>query len=222
METFQFNLSKVQKSFALFGICGPVINAIVFTVLGLIYPGYNPFSQVISELASPIAPHGVFMNIFGFNIFGLYVILFGIGLYIGVRKHLLTRVSLVLFLIAGTLIFFLSIFPVDPLGAEITILGFGHNVLAGISSGLIPMAMIVLVYPLRKDGNWKGYWWFFFVLFGLFLLVYIPISMTFTSVSITGLVQRMGLAVMLSWIFLMSTKLYRLADKDILFESPIY
>lgn len=218
MESFQLNINKVQKSFAIVGICGPIINAIVFIVLGLIYPGYNPMSQFISELASPIAPHGLFMNIFGFNIFGLYVILFGIGLYIGLKKHILTKVSLFLFLLAGTFIFFLSIFPCDPGGANITLLGMGHNILAGISCGLIPAAMITLIQPLRKDENWKGYWLIFFALFGMFLVIYIPVSISYPSASISGLVQRLGLAVMLSWIFLMSTKLYRLADKNLSIE----
>jgi len=218
MESFQININKVQKSLALFGICGPIINLLVFTVLSLLYPGYDPMSQFISELASPIAPHGIIMNIFGFNVFGLYVILFGIALYISLKKHFLTKFSMSLFLLAGTFIFFLSIFPCDYRGSDITFLGMGHNILAGISCGLIPMAMLSLIYPLRKDENWKGYWMIFFILFVMFLIIFIPLSMTFPPEAIAGLVQKMGLTVMISWIFLMSTKIYRLADKNLSIE----
>jgi len=221
MENFQFNINKVQKILAIFGICGPIINLIVFTVLSLMYPGYDPLSQFISELASPIAPHRIIMNIFGFNVFGIYVILFGVALYISLKKHFLTKFSLFLFLLAGTLIFFLSIFPCDYRGSEITFLGMGHNILAGISCGLIPMAMLSLIYPLRKDENWKGYWIFFFILFAIFLMVFIPLTMTFPLGAIIGLVQKMGLTVMISWIFLMSTKIYRLADKNLSIEMVI-
>lgn len=211
MERYQFNKYHIQKSFALFGIFGPIINVIVFTVLGFIYPGYNPISQHVSELATSIAPNNIVMNTLGFNLFGLYVIAFGIGLYIGIKKHTLTRVSLILFILAGISIFALAWFPCDPGCSNQTFTGMGHTFLTTVSGIMMPVAMILLIYPLRKDHNWRGYWWFFFVLFGIFLTIFSPLAILYPFALISGLVQRLGLSVPLSWIFVMSTKLYRLA-----------
>ncbi len=52
-------------------------------------------------------------------------------------------------------------------------------------------------------------------------MVFIPLTMTFPLGAIIGLVQKMGLTVMISWIFLMSTKIYRLADKNLSIEMVI-
>jgi hypothetical protein len=211
MERYQINRFHVQKSFALFGMLGPIINVIVFTVLGFIYPGYNPISQHVSELATSIAPHNLVMNTLGFNLFGFYVIVFGIGLYIGIKKQTLTKVSLFLFIITGIFIFALAWFPCDPGCSNQTITGIGHTILTTISGIMMPLAIILLIHPLRNDHNWRGYWWFFFVLLGIFLTIFSPLIILYSFSLISGLVQRLGLSVPLSWIFIMSTKLYRLA-----------
>jgi hypothetical protein len=207
------HINRLQKTSAIFGILGPVINAIVFTILGFVYPGYNPISQFISELATSEAPYNYIMNIFGFNIFGLYLIFFGIGFYLSVKKHLLTTISMTLFIISGICIFLLSAFPCDVGCQSITFTGVGHNLLIQFPSVAMPIAIIISLYPIWKDHNWRKYWWFFFVQMGIFLIIYSPLAIFIDLSLVTGFVQRLGLAVPLSWIFVMSIKLYRLAGK---------
>lgn len=207
----KIRMDWLQKVTALVGILGPIINITVFIVLGLLYPGYNPISQFISELATSEAPHNIIMNTLGFNLFGFYIIVFGIGLYLGINKYKLTKVSLILFIITGIFIFALAWFPCDPGYNNQTITGIGHIVLTTISGIMMPLAILLLIYPLRNDHNWRGYWWFFFVLLGVFLIIFSTLAMLYSFSLISGLVQRLGLGVPLSWIFVMSTKLYRLA-----------
>ncbi|MFX1304057.1 MAG: DUF998 domain-containing protein [Promethearchaeota archaeon] len=205
------HISRLQKTSAIFGIIGPITNAIVFTVLGFLYPGYNPISQFISELATPEAPYNTVMNILGFVVFGLYLIFFGIGLYIGVKKHLLTTISMILFILSGICIFALSMFPCDAGCRNVTFTGIGHNVLIQFPTYAIPIAILLSLYPVWKDNNWRKYWWLFLVLVGIFLLIYSPIAIYIDLSLVNGLVQRLGLFVPISWIFIMSIKLYRLA-----------
>jgi hypothetical membrane protein len=206
----------LQKVTALFGILGPVVNFSVFIILGLIYPGYNPISQFISELATSEAPHNVIMNVFGFDLFGIYMVLFGIGIYYSVKRHILTTISMALFIFSGIILFMLSMFPCDPGCKSITILGFGHNLLIKFPSIAIPTAIVLLIYPLWMDHNWKNYSWLFFVQIGIFLIIYSPIAIILNSVPIDGLVQRLGLGVPISYIFIMSTKIYRLAGQSLI------
>ncbi|MFX1306530.1 MAG: DUF998 domain-containing protein [Promethearchaeota archaeon] len=203
-------ISWLQKISAMFGIFGPIINAIVFTVLGLIYPGYNPISQFISELATSKAPHHAVMNILGFNLFGLYLIFFGIGLYLGVKKHILTTISMILFIISGVCIFTLAWFPCDLGCRSLTFTGIGHNILIKFPSVAMPTAIFLSLYPLWKDHNWRNYWWLFILLIGVFLIIYSPIAIYIDLSLVNGLIQRLGLSVPLSWILIMSIKLYRL------------
>ena len=212
------HINRLQKTSAIFGILGPVINLIVFSVLGFVYPGYNPISQFISELATSEAPHNIIMNIFGFNVFGLYLIFFGLGLYLSVKKHVLTTISMTLFIASGICIFALSAFPCDMGCKSLTFTGIGHNLLIIFPSGAIPTAILLSLYPIWKDHNWRNYWWFFFLQLGIFLIIFSPMAIFIDLSIVSGLIQRLGLAVPLSWVFIMSIKLYRLAGKDIHLE----
>ncbi|MFX1313311.1 MAG: DUF998 domain-containing protein [Promethearchaeota archaeon] len=209
------HINRLQKTSALFGILGPLINLIVFTVLGFFYPGYNPMSQYVSELATSEAPNNIIMNIFGFNVFGLYLIFFGFGLYLGVKKHPLITLSMVLFILSGMFIFTLSLFPCDKGCKNLTFRGTGHNLLIIFPSIAIPIAILLSLYPLWKDNNWRNYWWLFFLQIGIFLIIFSPIALLFDLSLVLGLIQRLGLGVPLSWIFIMSIKLYRLSGKDL-------
>jgi hypothetical membrane protein len=206
------HISRLQKTSAIFGMIGPVINAIVFTVLGVLYPGYNPISQFISELATSEAPHNTIMNILGFVVFGLYLIFFGIGLYLGVKKHILTTISMILFIISGFCILALSVFPCDVGCQNVTFTGIGHNLLIKFPTFAMPIAIILSVYPVWRDRKWRKYCWLFFLQIGIFVLVYSPIAIYIDLSLVNGLVQRLGLSVPLSWIFIMSIKIYRVAD----------
>ena len=215
-ELDKTRMDWLQKVTALVGILGPVVNFSVFIILGLLYPGYNAISQFVSELATSEAPYPVIMNILGFNLFGIYMVLFGIGIYRAVNKHILTTISMGLFIFAGIILFMLAMFPADPGCKNITPLGYGHNLLIKFPSVAIPMAIVLLIYPLWKDHNWKNYSWLFFIQIGIFLIIYSPIAIILSSVPIDGLVQRLGLGVPISYIFIMSTKIYRLAGQSLI------
>ena len=89
MERLSLNDTRpddVLRILALCGIVGPIIYAIVLTVLGLLWPGYNPISQYMSELGAVDAPHPIVMNVLGFQLLGIFMIDFGFGLYRGIIR----------------------------------------------------------------------------------------------------------------------------------------
>jgi hypothetical protein len=199
-----------QKTCAVSGIVGPIINAIIFTLLGFLWSNYNPVSQLISELATPSAPHRIIMNILGFNVFGIYVILFSLGLYQSLKKHTLTKISLILFVISGLSIFTLAMFPCDEACLGTTPLGIGHNFLTVFPSLAIPVAIFLLIFPLWRDRKWHWYSLIFFFEIAIFLAIFIPLIIIFNFWLIRGVIQRLGLGILIIWIFIISTKVYRL------------
>jgi len=53
---------RILEILAIYGIVGPIIYAIVFTVSGFLWPGYNPISQYMSLLSALDAPYAIVMN----------------------------------------------------------------------------------------------------------------------------------------------------------------
>jgi len=80
MKTNTFD--KKSAALAICGIVGPITYAVVLTVIGMLWEGYNPVRQGMSELGAANAPHSFFMNVFGFQLLGVCMAGFGYGLHI--------------------------------------------------------------------------------------------------------------------------------------------
>ncbi|MFQ6089751.1 MAG: DUF998 domain-containing protein [Candidatus Methanofastidiosia archaeon] len=200
----------LQKILAICGIVGPIIYAIVLTVLGMMWPGYNPISQFMSELGAVDAPHGIIMNTFGFSLLGIFIILFGFSLYRGISKHIIATICAILIIIAGIFMFAVGFFPCDPGCNNVTLIGKGHIITSTIPAIVMPLAILIIAYPLRKDSNWQSYWWLLSLMLGIVAVILSPLTMFPIFAPVGGLVQRLGMGVPLFWMFLMSIKLYLL------------
>ena len=75
---------RMLRILAVCGIVGPLTYAIVLTVLGVLWSGYNPVHQYMSELGAVDAPHAFVMNFLGFQLLGISMVALGLGLYIRV------------------------------------------------------------------------------------------------------------------------------------------
>jgi len=73
---------RMLRILAICGIIGPITYAIVLTVLGVLWPGYNPVRQYMSELGAVDAPHAFLMNVLGFHVLGVSMVALGLGLVI--------------------------------------------------------------------------------------------------------------------------------------------
>jgi hypothetical protein len=119
---------------------------------------------------------------------------------------------MILFIISGFFILILSVFPCDNGCTNLTFTGIGHNILIKFPSVTIPAAIIISLYPIWRDGNWKKYWWIFPLLIGIYILIYSLLTIFIDPYLINGLLQRLGLFVPISWVFLMSIRIYRLRN----------
>lgn len=201
----------LQKILALRGMLGPIIYAVVLIVLGLLWPGYNHISQYMSELGALDAPHAIIMNILGFQLLGILIIAFGLGLYRGINKGWVMTISATLIIVAGSFMIAVGFFPCDPSCNNISPIGTGHVITSTIPAIVMPLAMLILAYPLRKDSRWQGYWLFSLVL-GIVAVILSPLGMFTIFQPVAGLVQRLGIGVSLFWMLVMSTKLFRITS----------
>ena len=81
------------------GVVGPIAYASVLATLGVLWPGYNPIRQYMSELGAVDAPHALVMNVFGFQLLGISMVALGLGLYRGLSKGWDTVVGVALILL---------------------------------------------------------------------------------------------------------------------------
>jgi hypothetical membrane protein len=61
---------------ALVGAVGPLLYVLLVTVLGLLWEGYDPVRDSMSELGSVESPYGPLMNVAGFMALGLSILAF--------------------------------------------------------------------------------------------------------------------------------------------------
>ena len=107
MSTLQSRLVTLS---AIAGVVGPVLFAIIVIALGLVWTGYNPLTQTISELGAANVPN---MDLQALNsaILGILTIVFAIGLSVHNRSF---RSTSVLFGIYGLGTLLVAGLPCDP------------------------------------------------------------------------------------------------------------
>ncbi|MDP3971253.1 MAG: DUF998 domain-containing protein [bacterium] len=93
------------------GILGPVLYFILLISLGEIWDGYDAVSQSMSEIGAVDSPYMNIMNIFGFSLLGVFIMLFAFGLYLSFKKNILNTLAAVSLFIGGLSMFFVGFFP---------------------------------------------------------------------------------------------------------------
>jgi hypothetical membrane protein len=193
------------------GIVGPIIYAIVVSFLGLLWPGYNPITQYMSELGAVDAPHALIMNVLGFQLLGIFMILYGFGLYHGISKGWNSEIGVALILVAGASFVAVGFFPCDPGCVNVTPTGIGHVVTTMIHAITMPFGILAISLHLKKDSHWHSYWRFSLaIVVSTIFLSPLPMLQFFDPWA--GLLQRLGMALPLLWIEVMAIRLWRLSN----------
>ena len=195
---------KMDRRLILAGLYGPMVFALVILLLGTMYPGYDHVRNVISDLGSEGAPTELLMNVFGFALFGAFMIMFALGVYAIRGRSFIGKLEAALFA-AGGISFALISINTNPIHMLATISVFFF---------LFP-AFILMAIDTAKERSMKYY---FIVAAGLGLATlycgFLWLGVDSYEESLTsGLKQR---ASMSSWLLLMmytSWKLYKLKSK---------
>jgi len=204
---------RILGILAVCGIVGPITYTIVLTVLGSLWPGYNPISQYMSELGAVDAPHAIVMNALGFQLLGIFMIGYGYGLHRGISKGWDSKIGVALIVIAGVNMVLVGFFPCDPSCVNVSSTGIRHSITATISSLAMTFGMLVVSLRLRKDSRWRSYW-VFTLAFAVVTIFLSPLPMFPIFSPWAGLLQRLGMGLALFWMEVMSIKLLRLSIRS--------
>lgn len=200
-----------NRAFAVCGIISPLLYLIMVIIGGALIPGYSHITETVSELLVAGAPNRPLLAtlMISSSVLG---ILLPIGLHRGINEGIGSKVGPAFLIIASVLGILTTYFPQDPGGPPVTFAGTLHVVL------LIPMvilslgAFLAFWRRLKSDSLWAGYDKYSLITF----IVAIPLGVI-SAVSLgspyIGLLERISVAVILQWGFIMAIKLFRLSKQ---------
>ena len=198
-----------QKFFAVFGIIGPILFTFVILALGYLQEDYNHIEQYISELGAIDAPNAIIMNIAGFALLGLFIIIFALGfnklIYLN-NSSIIGKIGIMLIIFSGVAFIMVGLFPCDPMCVNLSTVGIIHGRSAFIALYAPVFAPFFIFYHLIKVNILRN--------LAIFSLVTGIMSLLFSSIynfnifeNLTGVLQRAAFGIPLSWIELMSLRL---------------
>lgn len=197
-------LLKSNKILFISGIVGPVFYFLLLTILGLLWDGYNPILQSMSEIGSVVSPYKDVMNYLGFSLLGVSMALFGIGVIREFSRSLLLYLSFSLILLAGIFMFAVGFFPCDAGCIDVTQIGRRHSITSTVPSIALPLAAMLMATIITK--RWGTSWGYISFWLGVISMASGPTMFIPAVAPYLGFAQRVGIGLSLLWMVLISIK----------------
>jgi hypothetical protein len=171
-------------------------------------PMYDPIQRTISELA--VGRYG-FLQISAFIALGLSLLALPAGLWQRLRSTLVSRLGLCLIALGGVASFVAAAFPTDLRNAAVaTVSGEIHATIAGAGYACLITAMLLLSLHFRGDLRWRP----IHLPASVLTLAGIAALLSMAAVGqsdIVGLVQRLMIVPLLSWVMLTGIQAMRIS-----------
>jgi hypothetical membrane protein len=197
----------VRSVSAVCGMAAPLLFFLTAGILGMITPGYDPVTQLISELGETGAPYAWIMNLLGFGVTGVLILAFTPGLYAALGKTKVAGLGCGFVALAGVIFLAMAFvscdrgcIPVTPEGSLHLLLGLLAAIAAVISSFL-------LAWPMRKRGPWHGIWQYSLVT-GVVILLILPVFVSLGEIA--GLLQRILVGAIFLWMEVLAIRVMTL------------
>jgi len=206
---------SLTRLLLLCGVVGSPIFIATFLVEGATRPGYNPWRNFVSQLATG---EGGWVQTLNFLVFGVLMLGFAIGLARSGARSIAIALGVFAIGIIGA-----GLFATDPaLGyppgeaALRTTHGTVHGVAGLVSFTSNAVTCFVVAFHFRRDPRWRG-----FVRYSIATgIVVLALFVASTAVSVadelgqlpngpTGLIQRASIVIGFGWIALLAYRLRR-------------
>jgi hypothetical membrane protein len=190
-----------MRTLLLGGITGPVLFAVVVLVCGALRPGYSHLQHFVSELGVAGAPYAAFMNYVGFVPAGLMLAVFGVALAVALPSDRLIKLAAVLVTAYGLGIAASGVLSCDlgcPQG-EGSLENVVHNTIAPVSFLGLIAAMAILGIRFRSLQAWRHLSLFSLLTSAAAVCLLVVLVSSLDSRVLTGLWQRLLLAVLFTW-----------------------
>lgn len=138
------------------GLVGPLIFFLtVYFVFQFFYPGYDMANQTISELGAMNSPVKTLTNVFGFGLFGIFIMLFAFGLFKSKEVNLMGKLSAFFVFVTGILMYLTGIFN-GTSGGGYTTLDTIHVIVANYQFPILAFGLVLFAFSVA--GNEKLRW----------------------------------------------------------------
>lgn len=199
--------NKFVKWMALVAVVAPILFILLFTIAGLLRPGYSPITQTISDLGVgtlswflnvPTILLGFFLTVFAFTF------VYSLGDMVNKKLRILCGVC-----IAGPGLgfAFAGIFPEPSLFHWV----FGMPFLA---IGSI-VGFLLVGIQLRRTSEWRTYGTYSVFASAITLVLIVLLNLTFVpgtwleSLQVSGLAERVAFVEILIWYVVMGSQLFQ-------------
>ncbi len=192
------------RRLALAGIFGPPFFVVVFLILGLIKPGYDPVSRYVSE--GSIGDLG-WVQILNFLIFGPALVIFAIGLWQGFGDRLSGRIGSALIGVAGVCALFAGVFVADAGSQVVTTHGALHVVVSLIAFLCLALACFFFARRFWNDLR--------FAIYSIASGLIVPVGFSQGDINggrWTGLIQRAVIIIVWAWMTVLALRLRRASN----------
>lgn len=205
-------LIKAKRIVLLLAIIAPLVFFLSVTIFSFSIYDYNLIDGYISFLGSSASPFRVFMNVFGFGLFGVVVTGLGYVLSQSLKKNSLATFACQLFAFIGLLLVLLAFLPTDPSWDATTFAGQAHSIIGNLAFILMPLSIIFFGTAFRNEEDWSKTWPIIsYSLAGVTLIA--SFFLKFVGI-FNGLFERVGLGADLLWVMLVSFNLLFLNQRE--------
>ena len=188
-------------------IISPVYYFVLLSILGLLWDGYDPISQSMSEIGAVDSPYRHIMNFLGFSLLGIAILCFG-AVYSNEFDHSIgQKISFYSIMIAGLFMFAVGFLPCDAGCIDVTRIGKLHSIASVIPAVFLPFAAITSGNVVANQPNWGRKWGYLSFYMGLFSMASGPVMFLSATEPYLGVIQRLGIGLSLLWVFLMSLQM---------------
>ena len=201
----------MMRILALGGITGPALFTVVVLVLAALRPGYSHLQHFISELGVAGTPYAAVMNYAGFVPTGLMLAAFGVALSLALPSGRLIKLAAVLVTTFGLGIAASGMLSCDlgcPQG-EGSLGNVVHNTIAPVSFLCLIAAMAILGVRFRSVPAWRHLSLFSLLASAAALCLLVVLASSLDSRVLTGLWQRLLLAVLFIWCAIVGLAAFR-------------
>jgi len=206
--------AKVDKFLIASGFIGPIIFFLmIYFLFPLLFPGYDFTNQYISELGAIDSPVMIAANVIGFSLFGVFIMLFAIGIFRSKVMGKLGKASSFFIFGTGILMFLVGVFVCDAGCMNYSLRGQLHEIVSDYQFIILAIGLVLFAVEAAFH---KGMRWLtpVILVFGLITLVLAYFSLLFQGdLPNPGLLQRAAIGIPFLLVMIMAITLYRVQFK---------
>lgn len=202
------NLDRILLASGFVG--GIIFFGTIYFILPLFYPGFDPVNQTISELGASDSPVRIYANVFGFSLFGIFIILFTFGIFKSSEINLLGKIGAIFFLLSGIMMYLVGIFYSETDFSQMAVL---HQIASNYQFPILAVGLVLFALSVVFHKKLR---WLTPVILTLGIVTLILAYFFFFDRDLTnrGIWQRFAIGLPYTIVMIISVALYKEQNKN--------